>query len=75
MVLSDDLKCMKRVMRRLEFLDSNDIVINKGKTACEISACDELLLTELLFKGLFNDLEPAETAAILSALIHDENNS
>ena len=44
MVLKDDLKKMKRVMRRLEFLDKNDIVQLKGKVACEISACDELLV-------------------------------
>ena len=35
---------MKRVLRRLEFLDKNDIVGIKGKVACEISACDELLV-------------------------------
>lgn len=66
---------MKRVMRRLEFLDKDDIVQMKGKVACEISASDEILATELLFLGIFNDMEPAHIAAVLSCLLHDENSA
>lgn len=73
MILSDDLKCMKRVMRRLNFLDKDDIVQMKGKVACEISASDEILATELLFLGMFNDMEPAQIAAVLSCLLFDES--
>lgn len=73
MVLKDDLRCMKRVLRRLEFIDKNEIVQLKGKVACEISACDELLLTELIFRNIFNDMDPAAIAAILSSLMHDES--
>jgi len=53
--------------------------------ACEISAGDEILViflnlikfqvTELLFLGIFNDMEPAMIAATLSALVLDENNT
>eukprot|EP00825_Cyclidium_porcatum_P025149 TRINITY_DN27418_c0_g2_i1.p1 TRINITY_DN27418_c0_g2~~TRINITY_DN27418_c0_g2_i1.p1 ORF type:complete len:231 (-),score=59.69 TRINITY_DN27418_c0_g2_i1:171-863(-) len=76
MVLNDDLQCMKRVLRRLDFIKRDgleDIVQIKGKVACEISACDEVLATQLLFNGLFNEMEPAMITAVLSALIHDEN--
>ena len=38
------MKCMKRVLRRLGFIDKNDIVQLKGKVACEISACDEIIV-------------------------------
>ncbi len=44
---------MKRVMRRLDMCDKNDVTSLKGKVACRISAADELLATELLFSGLF----------------------
>ena len=37
--------------------------------ATQVNTCDELLLTELVFEGVFEDLTPAETAAALSALI------
>lgn len=56
MVLTTELKYMKSVMRRLAHLDQDDIVELKGKVACEISAGDELLITELIFRGIFNDL-------------------
>jgi ATP-dependent RNA helicase DOB1 len=75
MVLTTDLKHMKSVMRRLGHLDQEDIVELKGKVACEISAGDELLITELIFRGIFNELQPAEVAGVLAALMHDENSS
>jgi len=43
--------------------------------ACEISSCDEIVVTECMFAGLFNEMEANEIAALLSCLIHDENNS
>jgi len=53
----DELKCRKRVLRRLGYASASDAIELKGRVACEISAADELLLTELLFNGVFNDLE------------------
>ena len=64
---------MKRVLRRLEFTTKEDIVQIKGKVACEISACDEIMITELMFSGLFNEMENNEIAAVLSCLVHDES--
>ena len=75
MVLEDDLKCMKRVLRRLEFTNKDDIVQLKGKVACDISACDEILITELMFAGMFNEMAPNELAGLLSALVHDESSN
>jgi len=72
MVLEDDMKCMKRVLRRLGFIDKNDIVQLKGKVACEISACDEIIATELIFSGVFNEMEPNAISALLTCLVHDE---
>lgn len=43
-LMKDDLKCMKRVLRRLGFINKDDIVLTKGKVACEISACDEIIV-------------------------------
>jgi ATP-dependent RNA helicase DOB1 len=48
---------MKRVMRRLEMCDKNDVPSLKGKVACRISAADELVATELLFSGIFQDID------------------
>lgn len=68
----DDLKHRKRVLRRLGFTTANDIIELKGRVACEISTGDELLLTELIFNGTFNDLTPEQCAALLSCFVFQE---
>ena len=52
----DELKCRKRVLRRLGYATAQDVIERKGRVACELSAADELLITEMLFNGLFNDI-------------------
>lgn len=68
----EELKCRKRVLRRLAFTTSADIVDMKGRVACEISSGDELLLTELIFNGVFNTLSPEQCAALLSCFVFSE---
>lgn len=68
----EELKCRKRVLRRLNFTTSADIVDMKGRVACEISTGDELLLTELIFNGVFNPLAPEQCAALLSCFVFAE---
>jgi ATP-dependent RNA helicase DOB1 len=68
----EELKCRKRVLRRLGFTTADDIVDLKGRVACEISTGDELLLTELIFNGVFNSLSPEQSAALLSCFVFDE---
>lgn len=68
----DDLKHRKRVLRRLGFTTQNDIIELKGRVACDISTGDELLLTELIFNGNFNDLTPAQCAALLCCFVFEE---
>merc|ERR1711982_115442 len=36
------------------------------------NTCEELIVTEMLFEGLFNNLHPAEIVAALSALVFQE---
>jgi ATP-dependent RNA helicase DOB1 len=68
----EELKCRKRVLRRLGFTTAADIVDMKGRVACEISSGDELLLTELVFNGVFNALEPEQCAGLLSCFVFTE---
>ncbi|GAC96497.1 hypothetical protein PHSY_004077 [Pseudozyma hubeiensis SY62] len=71
----DELKCRKRVLRRLGFTTGDDVVEKKGRVACEISTGDELLLTEMIFNGVFNDLTPAQCAALLSCFVFGEKST
>uniref|UniRef100_A0A146LDJ4 Superkiller viralicidic activity 2-like 2 n=1 Tax=Lygus hesperus TaxID=30085 RepID=A0A146LDJ4_LYGHE len=68
----EELKCRKRVLRRLEFCSETDVITLKGRVACEISSADELLLTEMLLAGLFNDLTPHASVALLSSFVCEE---
>eukprot|EP00743_Colponemidia_sp_Colp-15_P003213 GILK01003472.1.p1 GENE.GILK01003472.1~~GILK01003472.1.p1 ORF type:complete len:1034 (+),score=223.64 GILK01003472.1:50-3151(+) len=72
LVLKDDLKAMKRVLRRLGFVNKENIIQVKGRIACEISTSDELLITELMFNGVFNEMKSDEIVSLLSALVFQE---
>eukprot|EP00111_Clytia_hemisphaerica_P011285 TCONS_00033042-protein len=68
----DELKCRKRVLRRLGYATPGDVIELKGRVACEISSADELLLTEMIFNGVFNDLTADQITAIMSCFVFQE---
>ncbi|KAL6450497.1 MTR4 ATP-dependent RNA helicase DOB1 [Candida maltosa Xu316] len=68
----DELSNIKRVLKKLEFTGPNEIVELKGRVAAEISTGDELMITELLFSGFFNDLTPQQICGLLSSFIFQE---
>jgi ATP-dependent RNA helicase DOB1 len=68
----EELKCRKRVLRRLQFINEDEVVQLKARVACEISTGDELMLSELLFNRFFNDLTPEQTAAVMSCFVFEE---
>lgn len=68
----DELKRRKRVLRRLQFINEDEVVQLKARVACEISTGDELMLSELLFNRFFNDLTPEQCAAVMSCFVFEE---
>jgi len=71
----DELKSRKRVLRRLGFINEQEVVELKARVACEISSTGdghELLLSELLFNRFFNEMSPENCAAVLSCFIFEE---
>ncbi|KAI1616610.1 rRNA-processing arch domain-containing protein [Exophiala viscosa] len=68
----EELKCRKRVLRRLQFINEDEVVQLKARVACEISTGDELMLSELLFNRFFNDLSPEQCAAVMSCFVFEE---
>uniref|UniRef100_T1ITC5 Helicase ATP-binding domain-containing protein n=1 Tax=Strigamia maritima TaxID=126957 RepID=T1ITC5_STRMM len=71
----DELKCRKRILRRLGYCNAADVIDVKGRVACEISSGDELLITELLFNGVFNDLTVPQCTALLSCFVFQEKSN
>lgn len=67
-----DLKKFKRVLRRLGYCNSADVIDLKGRVACEIDTGDELVSTELLFNGVFNELSVSQACALLSCFVFQE---
>jgi ATP-dependent RNA helicase DOB1 len=72
--MRDELKKMKRVLRRLEFIDANNVLQLKGRFSCELSTADELVATNMVFDGAFNDLSVPQIVALLSCFVHREEN-
>ncbi|KAI7824452.1 rRNA-processing arch domain-containing protein [Kickxella alabastrina] len=68
----DELRCRKRVLRRLGYTTAEDVITMKGRVACEITSGDELLLSELMFHGVFNDLTTEQTVSLLSCFVFTE---
>lgn len=64
-----------QLLTQLGYLDSSHTVQIKGRVACEINTVDPLILTELLFENAFGELDAAECAAFLAALVFQEKSS
>lgn len=74
-ILKDELKAMKRVLRRLGYTNKDNIIEVKGRVACEINTGDELVLTELIFMGFFNTLDVVSTVSVLTLFVFQEKSS
>ncbi len=69
------MKCRKRVLRRLGYASTDDVIEIKGRVACELTSGDELLLTEMIFNGMFIDLDVPRAVALLSCIVCDERSN
>ncbi|XP_050270581.1 DExH-box ATP-dependent RNA helicase DExH9 [Quercus robur] len=72
LAFKDELKARKRVLRRLGYATSDDVVELKGRVASEISSADELTLTELMFNGVLKDVTVEEMVSLLSCFVWQE---
>ncbi|CAN1323956.1 DExH-box ATP-dependent RNA helicase DExH10 [Linum perenne] len=71
----DELKNRSRVLKRLGHIDADGVVQLKGRAACLIDTGDELLVTELMFNGTFNELDHHQVAALASCFIPVDKSS
>ncbi|KAK7399050.1 hypothetical protein VNO78_10225 [Psophocarpus tetragonolobus] len=65
----EELRNRSRVLKKLGHIDADGVVQLKGRAACLIDTGDELLVTELMFNGTFNDLDHHQVAALASCFI------
>nr|XP_012141644.1 PREDICTED: superkiller viralicidic activity 2-like 2 isoform X2 [Megachile rotundata] len=71
----DELKCRKRVLRRMAYCTASDVIELKGRVACELNGADELLMTEMIFNGLFNSLNVPQMVALISCFVCDDKSN
>lgn len=72
LILHEDLKARKKVLRQLGYLDHQGVVTLKGRFASELSTGDELVLTEMVFAGKFKDLSLEQLCALVSCFVWRE---
>lgn len=70
--LFPDFQQRLSVLKRLGYISEENVVQVKGRVACEINTCEEVVLTEMIFENVLANLEPEEIVAVLSALIFQE---
>ena len=68
----DDLKARMRFLRRLDYLSEDNVMQTKGRVACAVSDGDEILMTELMFAGWFNNLSAEQLVALASCVVCEE---
>lgn len=70
--LLPEYKLRIATLRKLGYIDEGNVVLLKGRVACEIRITDEILLSELIFHNGFKDFEPEEIVSLLSCFIFQE---
>ena len=60
---------MLEVLKKLNYISNNNILRLKGQVAAIFGSGKELLLTELIYQNLIDNLTSSEIAALLSAII------
>jgi superfamily II RNA helicase len=58
-------------LKLYEYVDDKSVIRIKGSIAAQINECNELLLTEMIYLKMFDDLTEAEIVALLAIFIND----
>ena len=66
---SAEYESMLEVLKQLRYISKTNILKLKGQVAAQFGSGKELLLTELVFQNLIDNLTPSEIAALVSAIV------
>eukprot|EP00516_Mucochytrium_quahogii_P006056 CAMPEP_0203754358 /NCGR_PEP_ID=MMETSP0098-20131031/7960_1 /ASSEMBLY_ACC=CAM_ASM_000208 /TAXON_ID=96639 /ORGANISM=" , Strain NY0313808BC1" /LENGTH=1330 /DNA_ID=CAMNT_0050645317 /DNA_START=642 /DNA_END=4631 /DNA_ORIENTATION=- len=70
LALFPDFQARINVLQYLGYISKSDRSVQlKGRAACEVNTCDELILTEMILDDVFGPLSAAECAALCSAMV------
>lgn len=63
------------MLKRLGHINGDGVVQLKGRAACQVDTADELLVTELMFNGVFTRLDAHQIAAVASCFMQMEKSN
>ena len=66
---SAEYESMLEILKRLNYISPTNILRMKGQVAAIFGSGKELLLTELIYQNLIDQLTPSEIAALISAIV------
>ncbi|GAB4818279.1 hypothetical protein N2152v2_005325 [Parachlorella kessleri] len=72
LVLLEDLRHRRKVLKRLGYVDADGLVTLKGRVASEIQTGEELVLAEMIFAGQFKELAHDQLCALVSCFVWRE---
>ena len=59
-------------MKRLGYITPEGVLGAKGRFSCELNTGDELVLTDMVFDGVFNTMTIEQAVSLLSCFIHKD---
>eukprot|EP00477_Mikrocytos_mackini_P001401 GAHX01001505.1.p1 GENE.GAHX01001505.1~~GAHX01001505.1.p1 ORF type:complete len:951 (-),score=242.41 GAHX01001505.1:214-3066(-) len=70
----EELQGKLALLKKYDYISFDNLVLLKGRVASEVSTSDEILGTEALFQGVFNNLPVKYSITVLAALLSEEYN-
>jgi len=61
------------ILKRLGYIDEENLILLKGKAAREIASSDSVLISELLLSNVLENLDIAESVAFISGFVFNKN--
>ena len=61
-----------QVLKEMNYIDKNSVLLLKGQVARELASADIILLTEILFEGIWSNLKVEEFVALISLVVVQE---
>ena len=71
--LQHNIEIIIRILQNDNYIDNNKIITKKGIIAMGINECQELVFTEMIYKGLLDNLDFPEIIAVLSCFINEKD--
>jgi superfamily II RNA helicase len=65
-IVNDTVESVYKMLYDLGYIDDSNKLTIKGTLACRVSQCQELLLIEMLTRGMFDNLNAVQIACVLS---------